>query len=679
MKRGTLDSSEGQPEAVAAATARAAGPSTRPLARGWPAHLLAAAAFVVLALVVTWPLARDPVHRPVSWGDPVFQAWTLAWDVHAWRTDPLGVFDANIFYPYRNTLAYSDHLFGQALMVAPVLLITENPILADNVATWLALALSGLAMYALVLDLAGSRAAGLLAGIAYAVAAPRLAHLEHLHLLSAQWLPLGVLAARRALRQGSFRWAAVLGLVVVAQGLSGIYYFAFLGVLLAVVLGFGLLFERSRRALLGAAWSVLACLVALAVLLPTLLPYWQVHQELGAERTPAEVAQWSARPGDYLAVSPSHRLYGDLLGSRFHRHLEQDLFPGLLVGALALIGLTERRGGWARWALLALVGVSVAFSFGISAHALGRELPLPYRVLYEYVPGFKAIRVPARFGLLALVGLAALAGLGVARLVERLAAHRPVAALGGIALAAALLAEGMHVVAVSDPLPVTHAELQRPDYAWMQANPAPAIELPMGEGVVASAWPNYWSTFHWNPLVNGYSGITPPAYYAFRDRMRDFPSQETIALLQGIGVRTVAYHADPSRPPAEDPVLQRIAAHPQLKQVVGGPNYVFTLEPNPWLWELAAAVPDGAPVDLPALERDPATFGMLAAILQRTGHRVYGRGQLDYWRLPAAPQTVCYAVLPHDVDPAEFGYPGARGVEQRGSLVLYERAGCAGR
>lgn len=633
----------------------------------------------MLALVVTWPLARDPVHRPVSWGDPVFQAWTLAWDVHAWRTDPLRVFDANIFYPYHNTLAYSDHLFGQALMVAPVLLMTENPILADNVATWLALALSGLAMYALVLDLTGSRLAGLLAGIAYVAAAPRLAHLEHLHLLSAQWLPLGVLAARRALRQGSPRPAAVLGLVVVAQGLSGIYYFAFLGVLLAVVLGLGLLFERSRRALLGVAWSVLACIVALAALLPTLLPYWQVHQELGPERTPEEVAQWSARPADYLAVSPSHRLYGDLLGSRFHRHLEQDLFPGMLVSALALIGLTQRRGGWARWALLAVIGVSVVFSFGLSAHALGRELPLPYRLLYEYVPGFKAIRVPARFGLLALVGLVALAGLGVSRLAGPLAQRRSIAALGGLILAAALLAEGIHAVPVGDPLPVTHAELQRPDYAWMQANPAPAIELPMGEGIVASAWPNYWSTFHWNPLVNGYSGITPPAYYVFRQWMREFPSPETIALLQGIGVRTVVYHADPSRPPSEDPLLQRIAAYPQLMQVVGGPNYVFTLEPNPWLWELVAAVPDGAPVDLPALEQEPATFGMLAAILQRTRHRVYGRGQLDYWRLPAAPSSVCYAVLPRDVDPADLGYPGARAVAIRGWLALYERAGCSAR
>ena len=648
------------------------------LARSWLPHLLAAVAFVALALIVTWPLVHDPVHRPVSWGDPVFQAWTLAWDVHAWRTDPLAVFDANIFYPYRNTLAYSDHLFGQALLVAPVLLISENPILAHNVATWTALALSGLAMYALVLDLTGNRGAALLAGIAYAAAAPRLAHLEHLHLLSGQWLPLGVLAAHRVLRQGSRRWAAALGLVVVAQGLCGLYYLAFLGVLLAVVFSTGVLVAPSRRrALQGVVWSALACAVAIAVLVPTLMPYWQVHQDLGVERTPEEVGYWSARPADYLAVSPTHRLYGELLGSRFHRHLEHDLFPGVLVLGLASLGLLQRPVGWVRWALLVVVVVSVVFSFGLSATISGREFPLPYWAVYELVPGFKAIRVPARFVLLALVGLCALVGLGLAWLAERLRARRPPAVFGVLVLAAALLAEGSHAVTVGDPLPVTHAELQRPDYAWMQQHPAPAIELPMGEKLVASAWPNYWSTFHWNPLVNGYSGVTPPVYYSFRDRMREFPSPETIALLQGIGVGTVVYHADPNRPPAEDPILRRIAAHPQLKQVVGGPDYVFTLEPDPWLWELAAAAPDGAPVDLPALERDPATFGMLAAILQRTGHRVYGRGRLDYWRLPPAPPDVCYVVLPFEVDPAVFGYPGAKGIAQRQWLTLYRRAGCA--
>jgi hypothetical protein len=161
-------------------------------ARRFARHLPALALFALFAVASTWPLATRMDDTLVSWGDPVFQTWTLAWDWHALRDDPRDIFDANVFYPWRNTLAYSDHLFGQAIMVLPALALDE-PILADNLAVLLSLILSALAMYLLTLDLTNNRGAAILAGIAYAYAPARLAHLEHLHLLSAMWPPLVLL------------------------------------------------------------------------------------------------------------------------------------------------------------------------------------------------------------------------------------------------------------------------------------------------------------------------------------------------------------------------------------------------------------------------------------------------------------------------------------------------------
>ncbi|MEX1158171.1 MAG: hypothetical protein WEC79_04505, partial [Thermomicrobiales bacterium] len=128
-------------------------------------HLPALAIFVVVTLLLTWPLASRMDDTFISWGDPVFQSWTIAWDWHALRTDPLGIFDSNVFYPWGNTLAYSDHLFGQTLTVLPVIALTENGILADNLATLLAFLFSAFAMYLLVYDLTGNRVAGVLAGV----------------------------------------------------------------------------------------------------------------------------------------------------------------------------------------------------------------------------------------------------------------------------------------------------------------------------------------------------------------------------------------------------------------------------------------------------------------------------------------------------------------------------------
>lgn len=668
-----------RPELPRAAAPAVSGPSRW---QRWLPHLSAVALFGFLAIAMTWPLAHNLRHHLVSWGDPVFQAWTMAWDLRALATAPLHVFDANIFYPYRNTLAYSDYLFGQAAMIAPVLIATGNAILADNFSVLLALMLSGFAMYLLVVDITGNRLAGIAAGAAFAFAPPRMAHLEHLHLLSAEWLPLAVVAGRRALRQNSWRWAAALGVVVFLQGLFGLYYFYFMVVLLLVVVSSYLIAHRARPTLVATAKVGVGCAVAAVLLLPMLLPYEQVSQDLGVERTVAEVEQWSADPSDYLAVNPDNRLYGPRLAPRYHRDLERDLFPGLLLLLLGIVGLFNRRIRWERWLLFALTILAVLLSFGPVWHIAGREIPSPYLIFYDFLPGFKAIRVPARMALLALVGLAALAGLGVDLVLRHLKVRLPnrgtVLSFGltGL-LGASILAEGSVVMPLAGALPASLAEANRPDYAWMAQHPAPAIELPMGEGIIASAWPNFWSIYHWNPVVNGYSAFAPPAYYVFRDRMRDFPSADTIRLLQGIGVRTVVYHSDPSVPAGADPVLSKVSAFPQLTQVVGGPDYVWELAPEPWMWDLAESVPRGQNVDLPDLPSDPATFGMLAAILQRTDHTVYGRGTLQYWRLPEAPASTCYAILPQTGASLPDRYRDAEPVRSAGDLTVYRLRSCA--
>ena len=58
--------------------------------------------------------------------------WTLAWDAHAFLHQPLHIFDANIYYPFANTLAYSENLIGSAFFAAPIIWLTGNVVLAMN-------------------------------------------------------------------------------------------------------------------------------------------------------------------------------------------------------------------------------------------------------------------------------------------------------------------------------------------------------------------------------------------------------------------------------------------------------------------------------------------------------------------------------------------------------------------
>lgn len=660
----------------------------------------------------------------ISWGDPVFQAWTLAWDWRALTHDPLGIFNANVFYPWRNTLAYSDHLFGQALLVLPALALTDNGILADNLSVLLAFVLSALAMYLLAFDLTGNRAAAAVAGLAYAFAPSRMAHLEHLHLLSMQWPPLILLALRRVMElppaphlgagaetagrgrswfwprlllsasaSGRNGWLWVLGASFFAQGLFGIYFFYFTIVMLIIAGGMYALFgiwDRDRSALRRLMLAVVACGVAGALLIPTLWPYQQARNDLSVERTAEEVTFWSATPTDYLAAPTRDRLWNGPT-ARFNRDLEQNLFPGLGLTLLAAVGLGNRRGGRTRWVLLAVASGSVVLSFGLRAEALGVTWPLPYRLFYDYMPGFRAIRVPARLGLLALVGLGGLAGLGGDLLWRRghawlAALRRPAASAwlarapllpGALALAVALGGVGLEAwprMELPDPLPPPN-RTPPPAYAWIRDNPAPTLELPMGEGPVASAWPNFWSMTHWNQVVNGYSGIVPPTYYPFRERIAEFPEGNTVRLLQGIGVENIILHSD-FPDPGRSAVEAAIARRPELSLALAGPDAVYRLARDPWMFRLAGSVPGGATVDLPAARLDPVAWGLLVAVLQRDGLTVVGDGQIDYLTLPPASSPRCFAILPGGDDPAAWGYAGATAVRAEPEMTLWRAAGC---
>ena len=69
----------------------------------------------LLAIVMTWPLLLhlgDIVPRDI--GDPLAEAWQPAWGGHALLHQPLHFFDANRFWPIKDSLAFGDALIGYA-------------------------------------------------------------------------------------------------------------------------------------------------------------------------------------------------------------------------------------------------------------------------------------------------------------------------------------------------------------------------------------------------------------------------------------------------------------------------------------------------------------------------------------------------------------------------------------
>ena len=115
----------------------------------WTAPILLCLLF---AIVHTWPLALAPgFHSRNDNGDAQLNEWILAWVEHTLPRDPLHLFQANIFYPSNDVLAFSEPLIVPALLGAPVAWLGGSPVLVFNLLVIAGFALTALAGYVLVL------------------------------------------------------------------------------------------------------------------------------------------------------------------------------------------------------------------------------------------------------------------------------------------------------------------------------------------------------------------------------------------------------------------------------------------------------------------------------------------------------------------------------------------------
>ena len=83
-----------------------------------------------LGLVVanTWPLAPslNRIGRVDSF-DGMYGLWQATWVARALVTDPLHLYDANIFFPHRSTLAFSEPSLLAGMLGLPAYFATESP------------------------------------------------------------------------------------------------------------------------------------------------------------------------------------------------------------------------------------------------------------------------------------------------------------------------------------------------------------------------------------------------------------------------------------------------------------------------------------------------------------------------------------------------------------------------
>jgi hypothetical protein len=537
--------------------------------------------FMVLACVFTRPMitrGNNSVYKAPY--DPTFQAWTLAWDVRALEKNPFNLFNANIYFDNPYTLAYSDHQLMTAVMAWPLVAATGNPIQAQNLMLIFNLFLCAVGAYLLANRLTHNRAAAFVAGMVFAFAPPRLAHIWHLQLSAAGWIPLCLLFLHKYSEEGGWKNAALAGLFLVVQTLATWYYGLILSVAIIVFLVVRLVMYRKAVTLRWVLTLVIVFALAAGLITPFAIPYLKVHaKDPGFVRSVSEVDMFSADVRDFAIAPEENLLWGGATAGLRKTTVkrggptERTLFPGLLPLVLGIAGavvLFARGKGRERFYVrfyVALAAVGALMCLGTRLYFFGHSanIPMPYDIFYYLFPGSRVMRVPARFIILVLLALAVLSAFAVNALLGWLATRKkPV--LGALALLAIVALLVVDLMSVS--LEMTRVPLKDefpPVYTWLQqqAGEAPTAELPLARydpktyraGLqYETTWQareaprTYYSTLHWKKLLNGYSGYIPPSYYEGVKATAGFPSKESIAWLKANGVKYVIVHASLMNP-----------------------------------------------------------------------------------------------------------------------------------
>ena len=488
--------------------------------------------FGALTVIMTWPQVLSLSSHAPQHQDVYFNMWRLRWFAHA-VTSPSTLFDTNIFFPEPGTLALSDAMLVEGALALPFGWLP--PVLLHNLFILGAIAGSGAAVFALVRYLTGSRGAGVIAGIVFAFAPYRFEHLMHMELQWAMWSPLAFLALHRACDTGQWRHGLATGIFVALQMLSSIYYGIFLATLIGVA---GLLLcVRDRHAPARQVAAVLGGGAALAAVICALyaLPYLRTHDRVG-DRAPEEIAALSPKPADYLSAPAGNWLYG----SRSRRAApERHLLPGFTPVMLAIAGLLLRLPTRRVIVYLLLLVLAFEMSLGMNGYS--------YSFLHQYVPIYRGLRAPSRLGVFLLMFLGVLAGFGYATLAATRARGARFALLA--ACVAGMLVEyrtRTPLVEFANTAPEIYRVLANQPRGVVAEFPVPTVDrLPGPDPAYA-----YMSSFHWFPLVNGYSGVYPPSYLGRLERLRSFPSETAMLQLRRDNVQYVIIHGPAYAPDA---------------------------------------------------------------------------------------------------------------------------------
>jgi hypothetical protein len=537
----------------------------------WRPTLAAVSLFLLLTLIFTWPVVRQPASSIAGQpGDNLYFVWLIEWYERAvFDLHRSPVFDPWLNYPEGWSLASTElphTMVGLALPVSAL----SGAVGGYNFSALASFFFSGLGVFLYVRRWTGDGISAVLAGTLFGFAPFRQSHylIGHLNLLGTFWPALYLLSVIDVCigKGRSHKRAWLITAFLAGTALTSPYYL-YMSLLLSVPLAAVFWLSGKLRGKEGhRARTNLALGLggAIPLVLLAIWPYLELRQTGAIVARPREyVRGYSASPTDYVLPATTSVVWGSWISDHFDRSqwVEGTLYLGAAGAGLAALALLRRRwlgehGAELLLACLALGGTAFVLSLGTDLMWLSKPVivevpefariwhpspealvPLPGRVLFEFLPFYSSMRVPMRFGLFVILAVSLMAGLGAGLIVERMRLPGLKAAVGALLV----------ILVVVDFLPKavpTFEVRSRAVDAWLRDQPGMGAVAQFPFHLSEDQYHVYYTSVYRKPFLGGFFNAFPPAQYLrIRPTLDEFPSVESARLLRELGVEYVVVNA----------------------------------------------------------------------------------------------------------------------------------------
>ena len=519
-------------------------------------HIAAFFIFCLATLYITFPLLSHLGEYTTGLGDELVIAWIQNWVIHAVTSGNLfSIFNANLYYPFQNSLAFSDTFFTSSIISLIPRVIVGEPIVVNNVTLILSLTFLGFALYLLAYYITRSFPPSLLAGILVIFSPAVLSNTTHLQMLAIVGVPLSILFFLLFINKQKSLYLLIsltFFLLQVYNSFLPGYFIVISCLIIFIVFWFQ---NRKKARKIISKNNILLTALASLLLLPIVIPYYQVSKEFNYVRDIRDAIHFAIQPEDLLYPGSTSRLEPFLLNAvPTNKYSQNNEFkPGYLgfvfsfLSIVTLIYILKNRkkndSNIIMFSIIAATGF--VLSLGPFLHLFRQTIhepfpiPLPYILFYYLAPGFQGFRNSARWEMLFILAFAIVIAIVLQKMLKKYS-HRTRVLIYCVLIIGAVAEFNFPIHTNKVP----HVKDFPKVYSWLNTTPQDTaiIEMPiynwgMWPYTQQELWREYYGTVHFRKTVNGYTGFSPPPWQDLVNKLyKEFPEKDTVKVIKNLKI-----------------------------------------------------------------------------------------------------------------------------------------------